>query len=133
MDQTRLLSSSTVNVLYVVPSSSVIDLYVNTSFFVFATCYTQPSCSTILLGFRHSTSVVFMLIHFFTTTPSLHSHIKVHLINFINHGLFIHFIYHRPSYCFYLSQSISFIFTIFGHANVILILSTFLYDFTGFC
>ena len=55
--------------------------------------YEYPSCSTILFVFVCTASVVFMLLHYLTTTPSfLCSQTKVHSI---------HFIYHSPSHSFY--------------------------------
>ena len=51
-------------------------------------CYVQPSCSTILFMFVYSTSVVLMLLHDLTTTPSLLiSQTKVDFIRFIFHSL----------------------------------------------
>ena len=66
-------------------------------------CYVYPSCSTILFVFLYPTSVVFMLLHYFTTTPSKSipfiSCTLLHLIHFIYIRLFHlnHYIGHNPS------------------------------------
>ena len=76
-------------------------------FLTIRVCYVQPSCSTTLFVFVYSTSVVFMLLHYLTTTPSfLCSKAKFHPM---------HFIYHSPSHSFDLPYSVSFLLLIIVH------------------
>ena len=74
-------------------------------------CKMRMLCVTILFHhlfvFVYSISIVFMLLHYLATTPSLsYSQTKAHLI---------HFIYHSLSHSFHLTYSISFILLIIIH------------------